>query len=46
MAAWKRKWTTSKGDEREAWVIEYRDGDSKRHPKTFERKKGAEALLA
>jgi integrase len=46
MAVWKRKWKTSLGEEREAWVIEYRDGNGKRHLETFARKKDADARQA
>jgi integrase len=46
MAVWKRKWQTSLGEDREAWVIEYRDGDGHRHLETFARKKDADARQA
>jgi integrase len=46
MAVWKRKWKTSLGEEREAWVIEYRDGNGRRHLETFPRKKDADARHA
>ncbi len=46
MAVWKRRWTTSKGEEREAWVIEYRDGSGQRHLETFAQKKKADARHA
>jgi integrase len=46
MAVWKRKWKTSLGQDREAWVIEYRDGNGKRHLETFARKKDADARQA
>ncbi len=40
---WKRKWKTAEGEEREAWVFEYRDANGKRHLKSKPRKKDAEA---
>jgi len=42
MAVWKRKWKTRSGEEREAWVVEYRDSEG-RHLKTFKLKKEADA---
>ncbi|QKK15608.1 tyrosine-type recombinase/integrase [Rhizobium indicum] len=39
----KRKWTTSKGVEREAWVLAYTDAGGKRHKEQFEKKRDAEA---
>jgi len=38
----KRKWKTSKGDERQAWVVDYIDRDGHRHIETFETKKKAD----
>lgn len=52
MSIRKRKWTTEKGDIREAYVVQYSTaetdsrGKRKRHIKTFERKKDAEAFQA
>jgi integrase len=46
LAVWKRKWKTRLGEEREAWVIEYRDGNGQRHLETFKRKKDADARQA
>jgi len=46
MAVWKRKWKTRSGEDREAWVIEYRDGEGHRHLETFKRKKDADARHA
>src|SRR3954447_22625442 len=43
MSIRKRSWKTSKGEEREAWVVDYVDQAGKRHLKTFSRKKEAEA---
>jgi integrase len=40
-----RKWTTSKGEERSAWVVDYSDQNGDRHVKAFKRKKDADAYL-
>jgi hypothetical protein len=32
-----RKWTTAKGEAKEAWVVNYTDGSGVRRMKTFER---------
>jgi integrase len=45
MSVRKRKWTTSKGVEREAWVVAYAQG-KERHIETFEKKKDADARHA
>ena len=42
MSVSKRKWTTEKGEEREAWVVRYADANGDRHIATFKRKKEAE----
>lgn len=42
MSVRKRKWTV-KGEEREAWVVDYTDQNGKRRLKTFPRKKEADA---
>lgn len=39
----KRRWKTSKGDQREAWVLAYTDAAGKRHKEQFEKKRDAEA---
>ncbi|MBP1856763.1 tyrosine-type recombinase/integrase [Rhizobium herbae] len=39
----KRHWTTSKGEEREAWVLAYTDKQGKRHKENHPKKKEAEA---
>ncbi|RDL52092.1 Transposase from transposon Tn916 [Ensifer sp. M14] len=39
----KRRWKTSKGVEREAWVLAYTDASGKRHKEQFEKKRDAEA---
>jgi integrase len=39
----KRKWKTSKGEEKEAWVVDYVDQHGKRHLKAFPTKKSADA---
>jgi len=44
MSVRKRKWTTSKGVEKEAWVVDYVDGQGVRRLKTFDKKKEADAF--
>lgn len=39
----KREWVSPKGDQKSAWVVDYTDQHGKRHLKTFDRKKDAEA---
>ncbi|MCO5138325.1 MULTISPECIES: tyrosine-type recombinase/integrase [unclassified Shinella] len=39
----KRRWTTSKGEEREAWTLAYNDRSGKRHKEQFPKKREAEA---
>jgi hypothetical protein len=39
----KRKWKTSKGEEKEAWAVDYVDQHGKRHLKAFPTKKSADA---
>lgn len=39
----KRRWKTSKGEEREAWTLAYTDRQGKRHKEQFAKKKEAEA---
>ncbi len=46
MSIRKRKWTTRLGEEREAWIVDYVDGQGERHIKTFERKKDADDYRA
>ena len=46
MSVRKRSWTTSKGEAREAWIVDYIDGQGDRHIKTFDRKKEADAFEA
>jgi integrase len=43
MSVRKRKWKTSTGELKEAWIVDYVDRDGDRHIETFERKKDAEA---
>ena len=38
-----RKWITRSGEERKAWVVDYKDRAGKRHIETFSLKKQAEA---
>ena len=46
MAVRKRTWTTAKGEQREAWIVDYRDRQGDRHIETFDRKKDADAKHA
>jgi integrase len=46
MSVRKRKWSTKKGERREAWIVDYSDQDGERHIKTFDRKKDADAYHA
>jgi integrase len=43
MSIRKRKWTTAKGEAKEAWIVDYTDQAGARHIETFERKKDADA---
>ena len=43
MAIRKRKWTAPNGEQKEAWIVDYRDQHGDRHIKTFARKKDADA---
>ena len=43
MSVRKRKWTTRSGEAKEAWIVDYFDGQGTRHIKTFDRKKDADA---
>jgi integrase len=43
MAVRKRKWTTSSGEAREAFVVDYVDQQGDRHIETFEKKRDADA---
>jgi integrase len=45
MSVRKRKWTTSKGEAKEAWIVDYTDGRGQRTIKTFEKKKDADDYL-
>src|SRR5262245_48332073 len=46
MSVRKRRWTTAKGEKREAWLVDYRDSHGDRCSETFERKKDADARQA
>ena len=46
MSVRKRAWTTSKGVEKEAWVVDYVDQTGKRRLKTFAKKKVADNFAA
>ncbi|MGX8011665.1 tyrosine-type recombinase/integrase [Mesorhizobium sp. ORM8.1] len=43
MSVRKRKWTTSKGVQKEAWLVDYVDQHGERRAKTFDKKKDADA---
>lgn len=44
MSIRKRKWTTAKGEVREAWQVDYVDGNGKRQRQSFSKKKEADAF--
>ena len=46
MSVRKRKWITSKGEGKEAWVVDYTDMQGDRHVETFAKKKDADARHA
>jgi len=46
MSVRKRTWTTGKGEQREAWIVDYVDQAGRRCIQTFERKKEADAYHA
>jgi integrase len=46
MSVRKRAWTTSKGVEKEAWIVDYVDQSGKRRLKTFVKEKAADAYAA
>jgi integrase len=46
MSVKKRTWKTSKGEQREAWIVRYADAQGHRHIATFERKKDADEYHA
>ena len=46
MSVRKRSWVTKKGEAKEAWIVDYIDGQGDRHIRTFERKKDADAFRA
>ena len=35
MSVRKRTWTTSKGERKEAWIVDYSDQDGDRHIRSF-----------
>jgi integrase len=43
MSVRKREWTTRKGEQKEAWVVDYVDSQGDRHIETFAKKKDADA---
>jgi integrase len=46
MSVRKREWTTTAGEKREAWIVDYADQAGERHIRTFDRKKDADAYHA
>lgn len=46
MSVRKRKWTTAKGVEKEAWIVDYADTKGVRRLKTFPKKKDADAFAS
>src|SRR5271154_6190900 len=46
MSVRKRAWMTSKGERKEAWVVDYVDQAGKRHLKSFAKKKPADNFAA
>ena len=46
MAVRKRTWTTSRGERKEAWLVDYADQSGERHIQTFSRKKEADEYHA
>ena len=43
MSIRKRSWIAPTGEQKEAWIVDYRDQRGDRHIKTFTRKKDADA---
>ncbi len=46
MSVRKRTWVTRKGETKEAWIADFTDGTGKRHIRTFQQKKRADAYEA
>ena len=46
MSVRKRRWKTSKGEMREAWIVDYTDQQGDQHIKHFDRKKDADDYQA
>lgn len=46
MSVRKRNWKTSKGFEKEAWVVDYADGQGERRLKTFKKKNDADTFAS
>ncbi len=46
MSVRKRKWATSKGEQREAWIVDYVDQEGNRAIQTFDKKKEADSFWA
>ena len=43
MSVRKQRWVTRKGEPREAWLVDYKDGEGERRAKFFKKKKDADA---
>lgn len=46
MSVRKRKWVTRKGEDRQAWIVDYTDQQGERHIETFDKQKDAAARHA
>jgi integrase len=46
MSVRKRAWVTRNGETKEAWIADFTDGTGKRHIRTFQQKKKADAYEA
>jgi hypothetical protein len=46
MSVRKRTWKNAKGERQESWIVDYVDQKGKRHIKTFQKKKAADAYHA
>jgi integrase len=46
MSVRKRRWKNARGEPQEAWIVDYVDQRGKRHIKTFQKKKAADAYQA
>ena len=46
MSVRKRTWKTRRGEQKEAWIVDYTDQDGDRHIETFAEKKDADEYHA